>query len=512
LAVGTWLRRNAWTWVPFTAWAIYLVTMLPSLGVTDVFFWRYSYAGDHYVYQSLPALLVLFAWLGTHLAARLPSLHVPLCAVGLLAGVIMGAVSHQRAFIYRSEAAIWRETLEKNSASSLALTNLAALEYLAGRTAQGLALTREALSLRPDMYEDWLTLGNMLSSKRQWGEALDAYKRAINHAPHGTRDSLLAQVGYVVALYQLGWFEDAYSVAQPMRAALQPWESSPPDEEWVRLFIRLSVYESAARSQSDRSGAVPPAKSEFDHLLRRYPAARHELAVVYEELGQPGLALKLLEACLAESPSDVDLLMSCGRAARVAGKPERAIEVLERAERLRSDSPAVHDNLGQAYFAAGETEKAVEHYRVALHLSPGDPQIHLNLALACAAIGRWNEAVSASQQVRELRSTEFQGLVQLAWVLAGKSPFEEQLSTESFHLAHRACELTGWRQPRALDCLAAACASLGHFEEAVNAMDRALQLARAQGAGAGDVASMERRRSDYVNGKPHRTESHRAAD
>ena len=94
--------------------------MLPALGIVDVGFWQFSYVADHYVYQSLPALLVLavdLVWLCVPVgrpagvgsgAARRVGLWLAVAVACLLA-----VISWQRARVYQTEAGLWLDTLAK---------------------------------------------------------------------------------------------------------------------------------------------------------------------------------------------------------------------------------------------------------------------------------------------------------------------------------------------------------------------------------------------------------------
>ncbi|MFZ5831939.1 MAG: tetratricopeptide repeat protein, partial [Planctomycetota bacterium] len=385
MAAGTWLKRKVWGWTPSAAWVVYLVTMLPALGIADVFFWRYSYVGDHYVYQSLPALLVLWAWLGAYLVQPWPRMRAAAYVAGVGVGLMLGVASFQRAFVYQSAPVIWRETLEKNPSAALAYSNLGEIEAQLGRRTEGLGLLQRAVDLRPSFFEVWLKIGDIHRSRRAWRQAIAAYERAQQKAPTGSRDQIEARVGCIAALYHLGRPDEAYSMAATMHADLLPRLNHNKDPLWAKILARLAVYEAAAARHIGRAGCGDVVASQVDRVLQRHPLTRRDLAAACEEVGEPGQALRLLQVCLEESPSDPELMLNCGRVALQLGRGPLAVEVLSRAAKNMPADPAVRVNLGRALLLVGDADSAIHHFSTAADLAPADSRIRLNLALGCAA-------------------------------------------------------------------------------------------------------------------------------
>jgi adenylate cyclase len=104
-------------------------------------------------------------------------------------------------------------------------------------------------------------------------------------------------------------------------------------------------------------------------------------------------ALAELERAVALAPNNADAYVGLGWILLQAGKPEEAIEALEKSMRLDPHYP-VHCLifLGEAYYWLGRYEEAIAAEKKALLRNPDDLGAHLRLAVFYSEIGRKEEA------------------------------------------------------------------------------------------------------------------------
>jgi serine/threonine protein kinase/Flp pilus assembly protein TadD len=216
--------------------------------------------------------------------------------------------------------------------------------------------------------------------------------------------------------------------------------------------------------------------------------ARRDLSVSYDKLGDVQLeaqnavkaaesyqrCVKLREALAKTEPPDTeamrDLVTSydkLGDVQRQLGKTDMALESclkeLELGEMLAKADPGdaqakrdllvSYNRLGDLHRQMGKTDKALESYQKGLALAKES----------------FEEALKEKPKSVVARTC-------LAWLLA--TCWEESIrdGKRAVDLATSACELSNWKDPAALDALAAACAEAGSFDDAVTWQRKSLEL------------------------------------
>ena len=111
---------------------------------------------------------------------------------------------------------------------------------------------------------------------------------------------------------------------------------------------------------------------------------------------------------------------------------------------------AAYTSLGNAFFRKGLLKEAISHYKQALEIAPQD------------AVARNN----------------------MAWILATSSDPSIRDGVKAVDLAERAVQLSGGRDPNFLRTLAASYAESRRFPEAINAAERGVEIATADGKSA----------------------------
>ncbi len=86
-------------------------------------------------------------------------------------------------------------------------------------------------------------------------------------------------------------------------------------------------------------------------------------AIEHHRAGRLQAAEQIYRQILAVAPDQPDALHLLGVIASQAGKPEVAVQYIERAIRLRGNAADFHNNLGEAYRALGKIPEAEACYR-----------------------------------------------------------------------------------------------------------------------------------------------------
>src|SRR5213594_753330 len=211
------------------------------------------------------------------------------------------------------------------------------------------------------------------------------------------------------------------------------------------------------------------------------------------------------EAEIERHPGDTGLHDDVALVYLEVSRPEAAVAHFQKSLALKGSSAPAHYNLGTALSAAGRLDQAVEQYRQAIQIDRKYANAHNNLGGVLLAQGKRDEALAAYREAVRLRPQSASGLENLAWVLAtGPHPAPREIG-EAVDTAERVVGLTGRRDARGLDILAAAYAAAGDFDRAQDAATEALRLlpaAESLAAGIRQRLDLYRQRRRYIAPDP----------
>jgi tetratricopeptide (TPR) repeat protein len=208
-----WLNRQSWSRACFFAFAYFLVSLLPVLGLIDNPIFRLSLVFDHLQYLASIGPLALagagLALFSNFSVPKKPWLQSSLCA-GLL--LILGIASWQRTSVYESNETFWTDTLAKNPNCWAGYNNLGEALHRKGQLDEAVTQYQKALVIFPNYPEARNNLGNVLLRMGQVDEAIAQYQKALVIRP----DYVSARNDLGVALLHTGRLDEA--VAQFQKA------------------------------------------------------------------------------------------------------------------------------------------------------------------------------------------------------------------------------------------------------------------------------------------------------
>ncbi|MCX6922710.1 MAG: tetratricopeptide repeat protein, partial [Verrucomicrobia bacterium] len=146
---------------------------------------KYSYVADHYQYVACIGPIALFAAGSNKAFGRLnevrPYLKPLFCAILLF---VLGSLTWLQTFMYSDLEALWRTTIDRNSSSHMAHTNLGLLLMHRGESEEGWMHLQKALELRPDLEIGHYNIGFQLAKQGQVDTAIPYYRKAIELSPN----------------------------------------------------------------------------------------------------------------------------------------------------------------------------------------------------------------------------------------------------------------------------------------------------------------------------------------
>jgi tetratricopeptide (TPR) repeat protein len=352
VTIALWrLRAQALGRALLAAWLVFVGALVPVLGLTNVYFMRFSLVADHYAYFALIALAALVGAGAAAAGAWRPSAGQAI-KVGAMALVLVLAIATWRqSRQYADASTLYRATLEANPACWLCETNLAVgLMASARRSDLDSAVERLHASLRihPSDAETHDALGVALQMLERWDDAIAEHERAVQLNPYlaQTRINLaIARRRRGLALAAAERFDEA---AAELRRSL---ESAPRD-----------------------------------------PVTHRELAFVLLRLGRADAALNEATAAQQLDPSDAATHDALASIWRSMGQADRALDEWREAVRLAPASAEWQNNLGSALLDADRLTEALPAFVAAVRLDPSSALAQRNLGVTLAELGRLAEA------------------------------------------------------------------------------------------------------------------------
>jgi protein O-mannosyl-transferase len=211
--IALWLVRADWSRAVFFAAAYYVISLFPVLGFFSVYFFRYSFVGDHFQYLASMGPLALAgagitlvasrrgvtsaisparrttkrrhrsvaATVGTSTLTRQSFLGV---LIGSVLLVWLGFLTWQQSATYHDLETLWRTTIDKNPRCWLAENNLGELLDARGDLNGAVPHFEKSLQLAPDHVEPHCNLGQALARQGQVDAAMAEARIVLNLDPN----------------------------------------------------------------------------------------------------------------------------------------------------------------------------------------------------------------------------------------------------------------------------------------------------------------------------------------
>ena len=232
------------------------------------------------------------------------------------------------------------------------------------------------------------------------------------------------------------------------------------------------------------------------------PEAHQNLASVLFKLRRIDEAIGQYRIVLNLAPDMLETHRGLGVALQSTGRLDEAYECFRRALALNPQDAVIHHNLASILASRNQLEEAIEHYRAAINLQPDYPQAHNNLGAALTLTGKNAEALTHYREAVRLQPDWLNPLNSAAWIMATHPNAEVRYPSKAVQYAKRAASISRHSNASILDTLAAAYASAGLMEKAVNTAKKALALAQAAGDKT-QTKEIKSRLSLYLKGQPY---------
>lgn len=192
---------------------------------------------------------------------------------------------------------------------------------------------------------------------------------------------------------------------------------------------QLSVEQAMALAgQLQAEGRLPEAEAILRQILQAQPKhahALHLLGVIAHQAGKPELAIELIEKAIRQSGETALFHANLGEMYRQQGCLDEAVAHGERAVALDSMLATAHSNLGIAHYDRKEYDRAEACQRLALKINPRLACALNNMGSLMREAKRMEEAIDYYRQAYAIASTYLEPLNNLGAVLVTEERAEE---------------------------------------------------------------------------------------
>ena len=285
------------------------------------------------------------------------------------------------------------------------------------------------------------------------------------------------------------------------RAGLKEGEGADPAEH---LDVLDSFHLGVRQAQMGNPHMVAEPLQAVVDAFPGAPWPQTLLAAAHARLRHYDQALIHLD-CALKADEDFDPAYFTLALAQVAtGVDEEALAYLQLCVELRPRNYRARQVLAQRLIGVQEFEAALEQYRAVAEIDPGDPSKWWTLAAKLVELKLWGPAIEAlaagsGHCPDDLSLANFH-----AWLLATSPVDGTRDGALALMIAERLALATERQDPNVLDCLAAAYAELGRFEEAARTVEAAIAAAREKRMNW-LVTEMEERLQSYRAQRPFRS-------
>jgi protein O-mannosyl-transferase len=351
-----WLNRKTWSRPLLFAWGFFCVSLLPVLGLTDVYFMKYSLVADHYQHAAIIGVIALLAagWNTWQIRAKSMTRWTADC-VPIIVTVVLMFLTWQQSSLYSDSTTLWQATLENNPKCWMAYNNLGLIMEEKGNLKEAMEHYNKSVLFNPKNSEAYNNLGNLLLKTGRLPEAIAQYEQALRYKQNFPE----AHNNIALALANMGRFQDAI--------------------DHYKQSLRLN-----------------PSNAEVQNVLGEVLALTD----------RPQEAIECYEQALAIKPDFPEAKNNLGLILLQTGRPQDAIKYFEQSIKLKPDYFITHNNLGTALLRSGRLEEAIGHYEQALRIEPNYIEAYGNLAPAYAQAHRLADAVACARKGLELAQSK----------------------------------------------------------------------------------------------------------
>ncbi len=353
------------------------------------------------------------------------------------------AVSLTRMFEYEEAVATLKALVKQNPESVLGY-------YYLGRSYSQMKLYRDAvgffmksLELRPEFSQAAIDMAASYEALGDYSKAIEIYHNLLDE--DDSRSAV--QQRLIQLLIQQRRFQEALEYLN------QSAESGLNSSETMRkiglLHLELEQYDEAIAVFTDlldkdpaahhvrlylgvayeEKGELERARTEFSKIpsdSNVFTDAIGHIAFILSEMGQNDAAVETLKKYIAQNPGQVEPYLNLSTIYEKLGKPDTALKLLLDCEKRFDTETRLHFRIGVLYDTLGKKPESIERMKKVLSINSRDAQALNYLGYTYAEMGiNLEEALGFLKLAVEIRPNDGFILDSLGWIYYKLKKYDE---------------------------------------------------------------------------------------
>ena len=276
---------------------------------------------------------------------------------------------------------------------------------------RSIAILKQQVHKHPDQVESYELLGDLLSYRKEYAEAVRIYRKALLLAP----ESEMLQMRLAMVLGRQQRNVEAVEVLETLVA-------KHPEAKLARLSLARFYQE---------SGQLDKAMDGYRNLLQQFPGQQQAILEYGKLLEQQQLyaeAYQLYREGIADNPRAVTVREQL---AMLYLKQKRLPEALEQLQVVRQQLPEnkqILTRIGLIQLELSDWSQAEVSFRELVLLAPEVDENRYYLGLALLSQGENSEAIEVMAPIRESSAIFSESVLQLAYLFKAAGQDEEAIA------------------------------------------------------------------------------------
>ncbi|KJJ84805.1 Tetratricopeptide TPR_2 repeat protein [Candidatus Omnitrophus magneticus] len=412
---------------PIVIFFLYLVSIFPASGIVNVYPMIYSFVADHFLYLSMPPLLIFLCGLVFYLYDKLNKTTVikrfyktinktlVIFIVLFLSFKTMSVAQN-----YKNQVTLWTDLIKRNPNLWASYINLAKIYDERNENEKAVVLYKKAIILNPKDFVSYYNLGNLYQKIGEYNKAVFLYQKALSvenkftdvHNNLGLALNRLGMINEAMQEFETAlkinpYYDNALiNILNVTKDIVPDSIKDIADKKKKGSILEMAAFSLLVRGDTDKSLSL------FMEARRFMPndiGIYRGIALAYYKKGDMRYYKKYIKKALAIEPNNKELLEDLKKIPDTAeslepignippeiqaeveelnkkgintaksGDLDTALKIFDEAVKSAPNYAETYNNIGYVHYLKGEYDLAEKYFTKTLEINPEHKKARLNL-------------------------------------------------------------------------------------------------------------------------------------